>query len=74
MRCLLWTRMLVFAAGVTTYAFSAMLATFLCGLALGSIIFAKIIDRHKNLLVLFAGIQFAIGLTAYASQFVVSRP
>lgn len=70
----LWTRMLVFAAGVTTYAFSAMLATFLCGLAIGSIVFAKIIDRQKNLLLLFAILQFAIGLTAYASQFVLYRP
>lgn len=71
----LWTRMLVFAAGVTTYAFSAMLATFLCGLAIGSILFAKLVDKQKNLLVLFAVIQFAIGLTAYfGSQIVLSDP
>ena len=33
----LWTRALTFFMGNSTYAFSAMLTTFLCGLALGSL-------------------------------------
>src|SRR5262245_25724047 len=41
----IWTRALTFFIGNSTYAFSAMLTTFLCGLALGSLIFARVSDR-----------------------------
>jgi len=42
----LWTRMLVFFLGSTTYAFSTMLAAFLFGIAFGSLIFAWLADRN----------------------------
>ena len=60
----IWTRALTFFIGNSTYAFSAMLTTFLCGLALGSLVFARLSDRRQNVLALLGVLQVGIG--AYA--------
>ncbi len=43
-----WARALTFFIGNSTYAFSAMLTTFLCGLALGSLLGARAADRRPR--------------------------
>src|SRR5437016_2849553 len=58
----LWTRALTFFIGNSTYAFSAMLTTFLCGLALGSFVCARLSDRRRNLLALLGALQVGIGV------------
>ena len=63
----LWTRVLVFFLGNTTHAFAVMLTTYLLGLALGSFIFAKFLDKRKHLLTLLAFIEVFIGLFALSS-------
>lgn len=60
----LWTRLLVFFLGSTTYAFATILAAFLFGIAAGSFIFAKVADRWRNLPALFGTVQLGIGLLA----------
>ncbi|MBI3326869.1 MAG: fused MFS/spermidine synthase [Nitrospinae bacterium] len=60
----LWTRALVFFVGNSTYAFSAMLTTFLCGLAAGSLLLARLADRTRNPLALLGWLQVGIGLGA----------
>lgn len=40
-----WTKVLSGALGTTTYAFSAMLTTFLLGLSIGAFLFARLADR-----------------------------
>jgi spermidine synthase len=60
----IWTRALVFFIGNSTYAFSAMLTTFLCGLALGSLALARLSDRAWNLACLLGVLQLAIGMYA----------
>ena len=62
----LWTRILVFFLGSTTYAFSTMLAAFLFGIGMGSFAFSWIVDRLKSLVNIFGIVQIAIGLTAVA--------
>jgi spermidine synthase len=57
----IWTRALTFFIGNSTYAFSAMLTTFLCGLALGSLLFARLSDRRENVLALLGALQVGIG-------------
>ena len=52
----IWTRALTFFVGNSTYAFSAMLTTFLCGLALGSVLVARIADRSGNVLALLGAL------------------
>ncbi len=62
----LWTRILVFFLGSTSYAFSTMLAAFLFGIAFGSFLFAWMADRMKSLVSLFGLVQIGIGLSAVA--------
>jgi spermidine synthase len=57
----IWTRALTFFIGNSTYAFSAMLTTFLCGLALGSLLFARLSDRQRDPLALLGLLQVGIG-------------
>ena len=60
----LWTRIMVFFLGSTTYAFATMLAAFLFGIALGSIVLARWVDRIKQPVAVFGIIQLGIGLFA----------
>ena len=60
----LWTRILVFFLGSTTYAFATMLAAFLFGIALGSMVLARWVDRIKQPISTFGIIQLGIGLFA----------
>ena len=60
----LWTRIMVFFLGSTTYAFATMLAAFLFGIAFGSMVFARWIDRIKQPVAIFGIIQLGIGLFA----------
>lgn len=60
----LWTRIMVFFLGSTTYAFATMLAAFLFGIALGSIVFARWVDRMKQPIAVFGVVQLGIGLFA----------
>jgi len=60
----LWTRILLNFLGIMTYAFTTILATFLCGLALGSLCFARVADRRRDLLVIFGLLEIGVGLCA----------
>ena len=60
----LWTRIMVFFLGSTTYAFATMLAAFLFGIGLGSLVFSRWVDRFKHPLAIFGAVQLGIGLFA----------
>ena len=60
----LWTRIMVFFLGSTTYAFATMLAAFLFGIALGSIVLSRWVDRIKQPIAIFGIVQLGIGLFA----------
>ena len=60
----LWTRIFVFFLGSTTYAFATMLAAFLFGIALGSMVFSRWVDRIQQPLIAFGIVQLGIGLFA----------
>ena len=67
-----WTRMLNLFLNNNIYSFTAILATFLAGIALGSLLYTKFLSRVRRPVVLFAGIEIAIGLLSYATPFVFS--
>ncbi|MDD3604754.1 MAG: fused MFS/spermidine synthase, partial [Kiritimatiellae bacterium] len=48
-----WFRTLVLVFGSTTYSFCAMLSVFLLGLAAGSLVFSRLIDRTRRPMLLF---------------------
>ncbi|MDP7557418.1 MAG: fused MFS/spermidine synthase [Nitrospinaceae bacterium] len=62
---ILWTRVLVFPMGTTLYSFALILATFLFGIALGSLVADKLLgDSHRILKFLL--IELAIAITCIA--------
>jgi spermidine synthase len=60
----LWARQLSLIFGVTTYAVATVLATFMGGLALGSWVLGRAVDRRRNALAWYAGLELGIGLYA----------
>jgi spermidine synthase len=60
---IVWARMLNLVFGVTVFAVSAVLASFMLGLAVGAIGFGRIADRVKNRIVLFSLLHGGIGLS-----------
>jgi spermidine synthase len=69
----IWTRALTFFIGNSTYAFSAMLTTFLCGLALGSLLFARLSDGRGNVLALLGALQLGIGVYGMLTIAILGR-
>ncbi len=67
----LWARSLVFYLPIHSYAFSLTLTTFFAGLALGSIVFAGIVDSRKDLLTILGVIEIIIGVYAVFSTFML---
>jgi spermidine synthase len=59
-----WTRVLLLSIGSSVYAFSLIVTAFICGLALGSLIISKFIDRRRDLVLWLALMQGAIGISA----------
>jgi len=63
----LWMRMLGWVFGVTVYAASTVWATFMGGLAIGSVAAGRLADRVRNPLRWFGASEALIGVTAAAS-------
>ena len=61
-----WFRTLVLYFPATTYAFTAMLATVLAGIALGSLAVAPVLRRREPTLLLFGLLHAGIGVGAAA--------
>lgn len=66
---ILWLR-LVF--GVTVYAATAVLASFMAGLALGSWLGGRVAERAHSPLRTFGAVEIGIGVLAFASQWLLS--
>ncbi|PLX78085.1 MAG: hypothetical protein C0616_15420, partial [Desulfuromonas sp.] len=61
---ILWTKYLSLTFGNTIFAVSLVAATFMGGLALGSFLLGRYVDRRANLLKIYALLEVALGLTA----------
>jgi spermidine synthase len=61
-----WNRILSLVLGSSIYAFSLILTTFILGLALGTIVFARRVERLMNPLGTFGALQLGIGFSALA--------
>jgi spermidine synthase len=69
----LWTRALEQFVHNSTYAYSAMLATFLLGLGLGSGVAALVADRLRHPLRLLAAVEVAIGASVLVALLIYMR-
>ena len=68
----LWLRLLALTFGVTVHAAATVLATFMGGLALGSLLAGRLADRSAAPLRLFGVVELSIGACALASPVVLS--
>jgi spermidine synthase len=60
----IWTRMLIRTFGATSFAVSTVLAAFMAGLALGSYLFGRMIDRRGNPILTYGILELGIGAFA----------
>ncbi len=68
-----WTRALMLIIGSSVYAFCLMLTAFIFGLALGGIVFSRFLHRWKDLVLVFAVFELAIGFSALLAVPVFGR-
>jgi spermidine synthase len=68
---ILWLRLLGLVFGVTVYAASTVLAAFMAGLALGSLVAGRLADRVRHPLRWFAAAECGIALSAIASPWML---
>lgn len=61
-----WTRILAVSLGSSVYAFSIMLATFLLGIALGSMLFSFYSKKFPVTLPVFAGLEILTAIFVFA--------
>jgi len=64
-----WTRLLVFSISSTVYSFSMMLAVFLLGIVLGSVLVIPVIARVANLRTALIFLQVGTGLFVIGSLY-----
>lgn len=69
----LWLRLLSLVFGVTVYAAAATLASFFAGLALGSYVAGRLVDRTARPLRWYGIAEILIGLSAIATQPALNR-
>ncbi len=62
-----WTRALIFFVSSTTYSFTIILTTFLVGIAVGSLIVSRYVDRLNRLMVWFSILEMIIAVVALAT-------
>jgi len=60
----LWTKYLILTFGATIEAVSVVTATFMGGLAIGSLLLGHYADRNRRLLLVYASLEAGIALTA----------
>lgn len=63
----LWLRLLSLVFGVTIYAASTVLASFMGGLALGTLVAGRLTRRVRHPLTWFGGVEISIGMAALAT-------
>ncbi|MDD4895110.1 MAG: fused MFS/spermidine synthase, partial [Candidatus Omnitrophica bacterium] len=69
---LIWVKMFIPVFGVGLYSISAVVSSFMAGLAIGSYICGKVIDSKKNLPRYYSLFEFFIGLYIIALPFLLN--
>ncbi len=66
----IWTRQLILYLNVSIYAFSAMLAVFLMGVASGSLFINRFINKLKTPLFIFGILEVAVGVLSVINLYI----
>jgi spermidine synthase len=67
-----WARLLVRVFGAGSFAVTTVLAAYMAGLALGSLLFGRLIDRRGNPLRIYALLQMGIAVFAVAFPYIIT--
>ncbi len=67
---LVWTRMLILSFGSTQFAITTVITTYMAGLALGSIIFGRFIDRFPRPMLIYGIIELLIGTYCFITPYI----
>jgi len=67
----MWTRMLVRIFGTSSFAVSTVLAAYMAGLALGSYLFGRLIDRKGRPVLIYGLLELGIGVFALVFPYVL---
>jgi len=67
-----WLRILSRTIGVTAYATAVTLAAFMAGLALGSFVFGRLVDRRNDQLRIFALLQLWLAVFAVVTPIILT--
>lgn len=59
-----WFKQLQFVLGSSTFAMSMTVASFFCGLSLGSLLGGKLADRVRKPLLAYSGLEFGLAIVA----------
>jgi len=70
---IVWLRVLIRVLGSTVYATSIVLSAFMAGLAVGSYVLGRFVDKSKNPLRLYATLELGVGLSAIALFFLFDQ-
>ena len=62
---IIWQKTFATLFGNSTYAASAVIAVFMCGLALGSILTARFVDRRLRLMRIYGIVEMSIGVAGW---------
>ena len=67
---LVWIRLLILSFGSTQFAITTVLATFMAGLALGSVIFGRVVDKYRSPLKVYGIIEILLGIYCVISPLI----
>src|SRR5437660_7185545 len=67
-----WLREFRLIFGASTAASAAVLAIFIGGLGLGGLLIGSVADRHPRPILLYAGLETIVALSAAASPFLLT--
>jgi len=67
-----WVRQASLTFGVSVYAYSAVLAAYMGGMALGSYLWGRRIDKAERPLIIYAALEVGIAILAVLSPFVLT--
>jgi len=69
---IMWTRRLTLVFGNTVHSVSTVLVAFMGGLALGSALFGRFVDKRKDPIKVYAWLEIGIGVTAFLIPFALA--